>query len=589
MGIVIPNKQTKQLTQYNRSDVLGVIDRSFNLELKANEGRIRVNSMKNVENNDDDDSRVNMPVAIEFYDGDYWFLTEDEIFQGSGAAGNAYAPETGIGSPNGEPNKNVSDMTVFNGALYLSGDNEIMKFNGSWSTPVTTQLTSSRPHLMTVYKDTLYVTDDYYYVHSVNTSDVISASGANTINLGLGNTYSISMLKAGYDRIWIGVINTLDGTGYMYDWDGQTENIYRNRYDLEAGCIAGVIFNNVPHIIDAKGRLMAFNGGSFQEVARIPNKTQYRFDSALELDNQRFVHPNGMDVTDYGTILININTNLEGGLTVAHEAPSGVWEYDPSIGLYHKNSLRYSRTGVTTFTDYGQQLVYGVEGGGALRYLPSNSSTSSTNGTYLAGGRAYLKGSTESDDFYGLFIDDTLDTTEKYGFLETTWLESDQVEDVWQEVVVKCKKLLNSGDKIVVKYRVDYDEPTLASITWSDTDTFTTTDDLSAYVAGDEIEVYRGVGAGKCAHISSISEAGGTYTVNLDDTFTGVTASATARVFVTKWIKLGEIDQQNKRWERFTVPKDSNSPQIKLKVCMQFTGKNELHEIIAVNRTNTKI
>lgn len=581
MGIVIPNKQTKQITQYNKSDVLGVLDKSFNLELKRNEGRFKVNRMINVANSDDDDSDIGLAVAFVYYDGDYWFVCDDYVFNSGGNPSTPFSKSTAGSEPNGEPDEDYSDMVVFNGAIYMSGSNEVMKFDGTWSTPITTQLTSSRPHLMTVYKDLLYITDDYYKVHSINTSDTISGSGTSTLDLGLDDTFTITMLKAGYDRIWIGVQNIDDGTGYVYSWDGQTEDVFLNRYDLESGCVAGVIFNNIPYIVDARGRLMAFNGGSFQEVARFPIETYYRFDDALKLNNSRFIHPNGMDVTDYGTILISINGDRDGSGQTEGFIPSGIWEYDPQIGLYHKMSPGYTRSGTTTITDYGQQLV---TRSGAVFFKPPNTATKNTNGTLLAG-FDYESASGSSEG--GVFHDDTLDTTQKFGYFETKWIESNQIEDVWQQIILKVKKLRNSTDKVVVKYKVDYHDTTAASITWSDTSTFTTTVDISDYNVGDEVEITRGSGGGKSAHIESISESGGTYTVSLDDTFTGVSGDSRARF--DKWIKAGELDEQNKRWKRFTLNKDVNSPQIKIKVCMQFTGDNEVHELIVNNKTNTKI
>lgn len=581
MAIPLPNRQTRLWQQNNESDILGTLDRSFNLDLTKNLGRTRTTRMKRVENSGDN-ADIELIFSFVFYNGSYWAFTDDFAYEGGATPDASFTKDTSSNAPNGELVEAHSDAKVFNDAIYVSGSNEIMKYTtgGGWSTPITTDLTAIRPHLLEPYGDLLYVTDDYYKIHHITTSDVINDSGTSTLDLLLDDTWVITMLKAGYDRLWVGLVNTVTGKGLMFEWDGQTENITSRRYELDAGVVAGVVYKNIPYFIDTKGKLMAYNGGAFREIARFPKESAYRFDDALEETNIRFIHPNGIQATNDGRILILMKNELENSVGYEDKCPSGIWEYDPDIGLYHKYSFSYSDTGSTTITDYGQQRVVDV---GALFFNPPEFPTTSTNGILLASADYFTDASSNE---YGIFCDDTLDTTQKYATLDTTWLQSDQIDDVWQKIFAKNKKFLDSSDKIVVKYRVDYDEPTEATITWSDTDTFTTTSNLSSYLAGDEVEVVQGSGSGKTAHIASISEAGGTYTVNLDETFTG--ASGTAKALVSKWIKLGEYDSQDKRWDEFTIAKDSNSPQIKIKLGMQFTGENELHEIIVVNRSNTQ-
>ena len=119
----------------------------------------------------------------------------------------------------------------------------------------------------------------------------------------------------------------------------------------------------------------------------------------------------------------------------------------------------------------------------------------------------------------------------------------------------------------------------------TDTDTITSTVDLSGFAEGDEMQVVQGTGGGKSAHISSISESGGTYTVNLDDTFTGATGTSVA--LFSKWIKAGEITSTDeKQWKALSTPKQNQAPYMQVKVGIQSTGKNELYKIRAVSTNN---
>ena len=187
---------------------------------------------------------------------------------------------------------------------------------------------------------------------------------------------------------------------------------------------------------------------------------------------------------------------------------------------------------------------------------------------------------------YGIFIEDTLDTTQKYGYFITSKQYSSQVEDIWQKVYTVYEKLKTTTDKIILKYRTEEDEATEATISWVTTNSILSSDDLSNYERGDEIQVIQGSGSGKTAHISSITEAGGIYSILLDDTFPG--ASGTSKVLFSKWKKLGEFDSTNpKQWKALTLRDENHSPYVQIKVCMQFTGKNSVRKIRIVSNTNT--
>lgn len=133
------------------------------------------------------------------------------------------------------------------------------------------------------------------------------------------------------------------------------------------------------------------------------------------------------------------------------------------------------------------------------------------------------------------------------GYFITPRLYSSNIEDSFPKLYIKTKPL-NTDDEIVIKYKVvdkvDYpiglrDTTTIGGWTgtWTDTNTFTTTRDMSRVVAGEEIEIIAGVGAGFLAHISSISEAGGTYTVNLDESFIWAAASDIMYFTVDNWTR----------------------------------------------------
>ena len=163
-------------------------------------------------------------------------------------------------------------------------------------------------------------------------------------------------------------------------------------------------------------------------------------------------------------------------------------------------------------------------------------------------------------------------------------------EDVFQDLLVWFKRFRSSGDRIIVKYRVikNPNFPIItAGITWTDTDTFTTTKNLSNVTAGDEVYIIRGTGAGTLVHISSISEAAGTYTVNLDETVTN--AASTGRVIINDFTKCATISTQSIERQGFDL--DVVGTWIQLKVELRSASGSagagdspELEKIVLTNK-----
>jgi len=248
-----------------------------------------------------------------------------------------------------------------------------------------------------------------------------------------------------------------------------------------------------------------------------------------------------------------------------------VGEWTAETGWIHRTPISNYTSSVLA---YGQNRVSRV---GALYIAKDDSAAATANGTMLLGAQIYSDATTTKEI---IAYDDSNDAVQKYGYIVTSKIYSQNIQEAWQKIYARFKKLLDSGDSITIKYRVNDVAPTQATITWVDTDTFTTTTDVSAYVAGDEVEILQGDGAGKCAHISSISVNAGTYTVNLDDTFTGVTTN-TAKARFQKWVKAGVCTDQTVKW--YNYPLGVSDTWIQFKVCMQFTGKNELDDLILIN------
>lgn len=139
------------------------------------------------------------------------------------------------------------------------------------------------------------------------------------------------------------------------------------------------------------------------------------------------------------------------------------------------------------------------------------------------------------------------------GYVVLPRLYSSMKDDKFRSINIKHSDL-SDHDSIVVKYRVstpnqypiDIKDNTSNVITdiagvWTSTTTFTTTHDISQAKDGDEVELIAGAGSGFMAHIASISEDAGTYTVTLDEPYIFATATDKFLFVIDNWKKLGTI------------------------------------------------
>jgi len=495
----------------------------------------------------------------------------------------AFTRDVTSGTPTfGSNNSTYGDMEIFNGKLYASGNSTSLYYYdliaNTWTTKTNVFTTTTSPHMMCVYYNSrIYVSDNFTSILSLDTSNNLATLGTqftistNSSNNSFGS--NITFMRVAQNRIFIGTMNNNGGKGYVYIWDGTSNTTFDKQIELKSvGAMSCVVVDDIPFIMDARGFLLEYNGANFVEVARLPLYNKRLLNNSNDFNNDRWIHPNGMTVS-WGRINILINNAVDTG--IEPYCPSGIWEYDPSVGLYHKYSSTNTGVGTTTITDYGQNYVSGV---GALVDANVYSTQSTFNGNLLWGCSTAFAN--------GIHTNDSLNTTQKWGYIITPEMYSQNIESMWGMLYARYGQLLNSADEIVIKYRSIIDAPQELGITWINTSSFTAASSVLAlgYAVGDEVEIVEGYGGGKSAHITSISANG--LTIGLDDTFTGVgTNTATARF--THWKKLGTITPTTTlkpQFSKFSFPINNNDTKIQVKVCMQFLGNDELEQIQVVEK-----
>ena len=140
---------------------------------------------------------------------------------------------------------------------------------------------------------------------------------------------------------------------------------------------------------------------------------------------------------------------------------------------------------------------------------------------------------------------------ESRGYFITPKIFSQDLTDKFNLISLKFAPFTSDLDKIVIKYRteddrLDYIKLDDWDITWTSTTTFTSTETgWSGASVGNEIEVLSGAGGGLLAHISTITENAGTYTITIDETFANYVSGDVARAIFRNWTKFTTITSTN--------------------------------------------
>jgi hypothetical protein len=577
----IPSK--KNWAQTNDSDVLGEIYASFNVDLTANVGRLTPSPRLLINTSSADDSDIGVPVAIKSIADKNYFIAGAKVFTNGLNIPSSGFSENGISGVPTNLNSNYSDMTDFNGYLYVtSNSTSVYKTDGStWSNFVAGGSTGAMRLLMQ-FGDRTYMSDGTSKIISWNTADSVATIGNQyTIDFSSNaNSRLITFMRASASRVWIGTMNRNGGKGTIYEWDGSSTQATRS-FRLEASAaLACVIKDDIPWVMDSNGSLLAYDGGSFRKISSFNRKSKKMLYGALNTSpTARFIHHNGMSIID-GDIHMLINgSNYDNATTIEDTIPSGVYSYTKDSGITHKYSFGLSKSG-DSITDYGQVKISKV---GALsdNNIPETSST--RNGTFLAGCEFYTDATTTKS---AIFYDDSNDTLQKSMIVTFPKVDSPNVDELWQKGYAKISRFRTASDKMVVKYRTTYTPDVEATITWTGTTTLTSTSDLSTFAVGDEMTVIQGKGSGKPSHITAISYSAPTYTITVDETYSG--ASGTAKAKFDKWIKCGSLSNQVSTYLQYPIGKASNWIQIKLWITCT-GGFIELEEILLIHASNQSL
>lgn len=192
-------------------------------------------------------------------------------------------------------------------------------------------------------------------------------------------------------------------------------------------------------------------------------------------------------------------------------------------------------------SDFGESLQGGYQSG-ALAVISELDTTVSTYREYYASQLLFGAATVDATSGSGVYTIQSLTIGENRGSITTTKIQSASIQDNWTMIYLKYDHAFQGNDKVIVKFRTNLKEnyPLLVSSnsTWVTSTSFTSAFDWSQASIGNEISITAGRGAGCLAHIVSLTNNAGTWTVVVDEAIPNVTAGdISVYMIVENWIK----------------------------------------------------
>ncbi len=177
-----------------------------------------------------------------------------------------------------------------------------------------------------------------------NVVQLVDATLTPSTVLTLPKNFVVNSMDWNDNKLAIGVVDILGGDGGIFEWDGKS--IAWNYFWREKGQVLSVVAYDIGFAYVTSVGLLKYLGASTKVLAPFPiYDTDKQWSSDVNFAGwvTRVVH-GGMAV-DRDMIYIGVDASFQSSsLDVTREYfendfPSGVWCFDPNVGLYHRYSV----------------------------------------------------------------------------------------------------------------------------------------------------------------------------------------------------------------------------------------------------------
>lgn len=317
--------QNNQISTPNTSDLVGNIFYTKNINLN-DEGYIKLAPATVSIFNNSDDADYDTAQAINAGNRELWVLSDDS-FSTSALGLDLVSSLTNQTNANGAPTPGVEeDLEFFNDNWVITDNGVKYDDSGSWTAISGTPASSSGPNVLArfPYQNGLLVGNG-------NEVALVDTNWQVVTTLVLPTGYVVLTMWAVGSYAYIGTINEQGVYGALFRWNG-SGTAHNGMWSVKSLAIESVTgYKDSVACYTRDGELLYFTGNGFQRLATFPfyNRRIRQGDQNNQYSN---VTHRGM-VADEDLIYIAFGDRIDGGYFQGN--PSGVWCYNPGVGLYH--------------------------------------------------------------------------------------------------------------------------------------------------------------------------------------------------------------------------------------------------------------
>lgn len=237
---------------------------------------------------------------------------------------------------------------MFNGEWVVTESGNIHTNNGSTWTDRSIALTSGVRHPLANFRNrNNLAVGDGTEVKQFNTSF------ASTVDLTLPGGLEVTGLA--YNRNLLAIVcASTPGDGYMFIWDGATAQANFG-YPLNSQRAMFVAaYGGTFVTLTGAGELLYWTGSGLARLAALPSYYKTSTLAEMRYTNRTVAHDTAVMV-EKNRIYMNLETLNEDANEEPSrydiQQPSGVWVYDPEVGLYHRNAPTAAKIFERTITN----------------------------------------------------------------------------------------------------------------------------------------------------------------------------------------------------------------------------------------------
>jgi len=376
MTITIPQPENKQWKQANNSDVFGNLSETKQISFDL-EGYLKLSHSSRATMNETVDSDFDR-VAVIIYNGDvskFFIQTYDDPFEIDRRILSQTPSQ--ITASNFPAGSSRADAAWFDAKLAVSEASDLKYYDASSNAWVDTNVslsstaTGQHPVKNFLSKSCLAVCN----LNTVLLYSALSATPTLLATLTIPADFEITSAAYHNQQLCIGTRHKYGGKAAMYVWNGEG-TAAQSVYEVDANIIFDLcVYDQSIAAFASNGALYRFAGSGFVLLDAFPI---YYTSRVLNDENNINMYHNVLKAN--GDVLYIAFSDSDNAKTRMMNQPSGIWCYDPRVGLHHKysfsNALTYKLNdpAISTSTDQitvtqvlatGTEVWYTSDGGTA--------------------------------------------------------------------------------------------------------------------------------------------------------------------------------------------------------------------------------